>query len=150
MKSIKDGTILKNLEERKKGIQNGELCGCGLESCWICRAFGPHKNTSHLLGPTRLIFRDAKIVSTKESIKNIQIPKDSYTLEEIKKYSQEKGLAFAEIKSENIINRHTGRASDPRPIERVIEGTLFEVEIVARIFNNEEESRAILGLLSKD
>lgn len=141
---------LNNLERYKRDIQNGEPCGCGLEDCWICKAFGPHKNTDHSLGPTRLIFRDAKIVSTKESIKDIQIPKDSYTLEEIKKYSQEKGLAFAEIKSENVINRHTGRASDPRQMERVIEGTLFEVEIIARIFKNDkEESKAILELLQK-
>src|SRR6059058_3008381 len=38
------------------GRDNGEPCECG--RCVICRVFGPHKNPSHDLGPTRALFRD--------------------------------------------------------------------------------------------
>jgi CRISPR-associated protein Csm3 len=147
---------VKSLYKYKEGTQNGEPCGCGLETCLICKSFGPHKNTEHSLGPTRLIFRDAKMVLNREEIKNVQIPKDSYTLEEIKKHSQEKGLPYAEIKSENIINRHTGRASDPRQMERVIEGSLFKMEIVIRLFDGDKENelknllKSGIKLLEKD
>lgn len=141
---------LNNLERYKQDIKNGEPCGCGLDSCWICKSFGPHKNTDHSLGPTRLIFRDSKIVLEKEAIENLSLPKDSYSLKEIKQYSQEKGLPYSEIKSENIINRHTGRASDPRQMERVIEGTLFNVEVVIRIFDTvKDEEKSIIDLLEK-
>ncbi|AMM40918.1 CRISPR-associated protein Csm3 [Candidatus Desulfofervidus auxilii] len=131
---------LRRLENYLNSIKNGEPCGCGLESCQICRAFGPHKNVEHKLGPSRLIFRDAKL-ATKEDINGIEnLPEPKYTLEDIKKYSTERGLHYAEIKSENIINRYTGRASDPRQMERVIDGSLFKMEVVVRVFEGDEGS----------
>lgn len=139
-----------SLVKYKEAIQKGGPCGCGLETCTICKSFGPHKNTEHSLGPSRFIFRDAKLVLNKEEIRNVQIPEDSYTLEEIKKYSQEKGLPYAEIKSENVINRHTGRASDPRQMERVIDGSVFKVSITVRVFENDEaEEQPIIDILRK-
>jgi CRISPR-associated protein Csm3 len=132
---------LEKWRKRLELIKNGEPCGCGLESCQICRAFGPHKNTDHLLGPTRLIFRDAKM-ATQKDVKNIEnLPEEKYTLEDIKRYSTEKGLHYAEVKSENIINRHTGRASDPRQMERVIDGSLFKFEVILRVFEGDEEQK---------
>lgn len=144
--------IKKSLEGHKRNILNGEPCGCGLDNCVICRAFGPHKNTEHSLGPTRLIFRDAKMVEKSDEIKNIiGLPEDSYTLEDIKKHSLEKGLPYAELKSENIINRHTGRASDPRTMERVISGSLFKFEIDIRVFEGDEQNgkNPVIELLKK-
>jgi CRISPR-associated protein Csm3 len=139
---------LDNLQRYKRAIEEGEPCGCGLDSCLICKGFGPHKNVEHYLGPTRFIFRDAPMASQKD-IKDLQsLPENSFTLEEIRKLSQEKGLPFAEIKSENIINRHTGRASDPRSMERVIDGSLFAVEIIIRIFE-QDNKKDILDLLKK-
>jgi len=144
-----------SLTRYKGAIQDGEPCGCGLESCQICRAFGPHKNTEHSLGPTRLIFRDAKM-ATKNDIKDTKgLPEEKYTIEDIRSYSIEKGLHYAEIKSENIINRHSGRASDPRQMERVIDGSLFKIEVVVRVFegdeeqNKEPEDNPFINLLKK-
>ncbi len=143
-------TRLNNLERYKQDITSGEPCGCGLDNCWICRSFGPHKNTEHSLGPTRLIFRDAKIISEKTEIEGINFDKEVFLLEDIKAFSQEKGLPYAEVKSENIINRHTGRASDPRQMERVIDGTLFKVEIIIRVFDAlENEQKIITDLLGR-
>jgi len=131
---------LENLEQYTRAIKEGEPCGCGLELCWICKSFGPHKNIEHSLGPTRLIFRDAKIAK-EEDIKDFKdsLTEAGYSLENIKQYSQEKGLPYAEIKAENIIDRHTGRASDTRQMERVIGGSLFKIEIVIRVFEKDEE-----------
>lgn len=118
----------------------------------ICKSFGPHKNTEHSLGPTRLIFRDAKMMPNREGAKQVEgLLEDYYALDDIKRYSQEKGLSYAEIKSENIINRHTGRASDPRQMERVIDGTLFNLEISIRVFQGDEvnEENPVKQLLNR-
>lgn len=130
---------LKQLKNSKAMIEKGDPCGCGDEECIVCKAFGPHKNTDHKLGPTRLIFRDVKI-ATKDDIKKVNcLPQDSYDLETIKSYSEDKGLYYSEIKSENIINRHTGRAEHPRQMERIIDGTVFKFEIVVRVFEGDEK-----------
>lgn len=52
-----------------------------------------------------------------------------------------KSLPATESKSENTINRLTGKAENPRNTERVIAGLDFDYEIVVRLFegDNEEE-----------
>jgi len=141
---------LSKWEKRLSALINGEPCGCGLSTCIICLAFGPHKNTDHKLGLTRLIFRDAYMAKN-EDVKNIQIDAPFFTIEKITEFSIEKGLSYSEIKSENIINRHTGRASDPRQMERVIDGSLFKIEIVIRVFEGDEinNKNLVIELLKK-
>jgi CRISPR-associated protein Csm3 len=106
---------------------NGEPCECG--RCAICRVFGPHKNPHHNLGPTRAIFRDAMLTDeSREWLTNAQAAK---------------GIAFAEVKTENRVNRLTGTAEDPRTHERVPAGTKFDFEISVRIFDDDDESEII-------
>jgi len=130
----------------KKLIQDtvhGEPCGCGqkLDDCPVCTLFGPHKNTSHNLGPSRLIFRDAQI--TKESA------------DKLKALIQE-GLLYAEVKTENIINRRSGTAEHPRPMERVPKDTKFDFNVTLRVFKGDDEAKMKkyikegLELLQKD
>ncbi len=64
---------------------NGEPKGDGQPDCRICRVFGPHKNTRHTLGPTRIIVRDSFV--TDES------------RERLTELQAERGLWFAEMKS---------------------------------------------------
>jgi len=92
---------LRSEMECKKGINGPEPCGCGKESCLICRVFGPHKNTHYAFGPPRLIVRDA----------------------------QPSAAIICEIKTENIINRKTGAAEHPRSMERVPAGTKFDFKL---------------------
>jgi CRISPR-associated protein Csm3 len=66
-------------------------------------------------GPTRLVVRDAH-------------------LSEHWRDQFRKGRPVTEVKSENSINRLTSMAN-PRPMERVLPGVQFEVEMLFRIFD---------------
>ncbi|MCW1304937.1 MAG: type III-A CRISPR-associated RAMP protein Csm3 [Candidatus Parvarchaeota archaeon] len=92
-----------------------ELCSCG--NCMICKLFGPHK--SEKKEPSRVIFRDA--------------------------YLEEncRGKEILEIKPENIIHRCKGTAEHPRFIERVVPGTVFKVEILLNVFEDDNEKEML-------
>ena len=66
-------------------------------------------------GPTRLIVRDAPL-----------------TEESARAYAS--GRPLTEVKSENSINRLTSMAN-PRPMERVLPGVAFQMEMLYRIFD---------------
>ena len=105
--SIK-GKMRSELEQRlgKFGGQyNNEPCGCA--NCLVCRVFGPHKNTRHELGPTRIIVRDAQSTHGGET----------------------------ELKSENVIDRKTGTALHPRKVERVVAGSEFSLRIGIQVWD---------------
>lgn len=117
--------------EKKYGkiMENGEPCGCGQVDCLICRVFGPHKNTRHSLGPTRILVRDSSLTEkTRQYFKNL---------------AAEKGISYLEKKTENIINRLKGTAEHPRTQERVPEGTEFDFEIAVQIFDIDNEKNII-------
>jgi len=113
--------------------EKGEPCGCGMEDCMVCRIFGPHRNSRHNLGPTRILVRDAKL--SEES------------REEMKK-AMDEGRAFLEVKTENIINRKVGNALHPRPSERVPEGTKFDFEIIIQYYDI-DKGRDLLAYVKK-
>ena len=109
--SIK-GKMRSELEKKlgKVGGKYGnEPCGCA--NCLVCRVFGPHKNTRHDLGPTRIIIRDAQVVEGGET----------------------------ELKSENVIDRKTGTAQHPRKIERVVAGSKFSLKIVLQVWDIDDQ-----------
>lgn len=85
-----------------------EPCGCARESCPVCRVFGPHKNPNHQLGPTRIIVRDAPLISGEFSLEN---------------------------KTESINRRDTGAAEHPRTVERVAPGAKFRLEIAMQEYD---------------
>lgn len=118
--------------DRKKVESITDPCGCG--ECLICRVFGPHKNSEHTLGPTRLLVRDALL--NQES-------RQQFT------EAQEKGLIFFEEKTENIINRSTRVAEHPRTQERVPSGTMFDFYLTLRVFDADDLDAKILPLLAK-
>lgn len=80
---------------------------------------------------SRLIFRDSYL--TKESVNEL-------------KASEYTDMPFTEAKSENTINRVTGKASDPRSQERVPAGAKFDIEIIINNFddNKTEEVKSLL------
>ena len=119
--SIK-GKMRSSLERVKGFDTSGQPCGCGLESCMVCRVFGPHRNTRHNLGPTRIIVRDAKIS------------------EKSKQEFGQRGIIF-EKKVENIINRAKGQAEHPRSMERVPVDTEFDIEIVLQVYDIDDEAK---------
>jgi len=99
--------------EKLLGKTNGrEPCGCARIDCPICRVFGPHKKADHQLGPTRIIVRDAPLISSEFAIEN---------------------------KTESVNRRDTGAAEHPRTVERVAPGARFKLEIGLQEFDIDAE-----------
>lgn len=94
-------------EHQRFGRDPNEPCGCARGDCPVCRLFGPHKNTRHQLGPSRLLVRDAPLI-------------DGGTLEH---------------KTEAIIQRQSNTAQHPRTVERVVPGSTFALEIGLQVFD---------------
>ena len=92
-------------------------CEKGKDACDLCVVFGRAGERKTNEGPTRVIFRDCKI---NEELSDKEARKAGYT----------------EIKYENAINRITSRVEyGLRDSERVLPGTVFDVEIVYRVFD---------------
>lgn len=123
---------LRSLSEYREGVvpPDGSPHGCKNKGCMVCQVFGPHKVVEHTHGPTRLIVRDAGL--TDESEKQLV-------------EAQTHGLNFAEVKSENWINRNTGVAGGGglRTQERVPEGTKFDFTMSVRIFEEDDEKKIL-------
>lgn len=116
--------------ERVKGIDSsGEPCRCGEKTCMVCTIFGPHRNTRHQLGPTRIIVRDANL--------------NGKSRDEMQKHLQERGITFFEKKTENIIDRAKGMAQHPRTMERVPMDTDFDLEIVLQVYDMDNEAQLV-------
>ncbi len=125
---------VRSLLELKHGrvSPTGEPCGCG--KCMICRVFGPHKTPHHKLGPTRILVRDAALTDESKA--------------KLEKAREDRGLFYAEVKTENIVNRLTGTAEHPRTIERVPADTKFKFEIAVRLFEDDDEAQ-IMSLIEE-
>lgn len=95
---------------------------CNNNGCPICRIFGTTAGDARI-GPTRLIVRDAHL--------------EDNSRKKLEKMQEDTGLAFAENKTENTINRLTARAN-PRLQERVPADTEFKFEMVYRLFDLKE------------
>jgi len=119
------GKMRSLLEWKYDKSPDGNPCKCS--QCDICRIFGTSGAEESLLGPTRIIVRDAHLTLSSR--------------EELDRMRQEKGLIYVEEKYENSIDRLKGTAKNPRPTERVPAGINFAFEIVLRVFegDNEEE-----------
>jgi CRISPR-associated protein Csm3 len=89
----------------------------------ILKIFGDSNNENSEIGITRAIFYDAYL--NKET-------KESFLNEEIE---------LKEAKYENSINRLTGKASNPRQIERVPAGIEFEFEIKIKVLDDDNEEK---------
>lgn len=136
---------LRSLLEYKygKARDNGQPCGCARPDCPVCTLFGPHFQPYHGLGPSRLLVRDALLTEESRTV-----------LERLR----EDGLNYAEVKTENIIDRRSGIAARGglRTQERVPAGAQFDFEIILRVFEGDDENwlvdnvRAALDLLQKE
>ncbi|WP_206516899.1 type III-A CRISPR-associated RAMP protein Csm3 [Caldicellulosiruptor changbaiensis] len=113
------GKMRSSLEITLKGTK--DPCNCG--NCPICVLFGAAKNKpqSGEKEVTRLIVRD------------------SFMTEKSKKLLLDFVGDYVEIKKENVINRVTGVAKDPRTLDRIPAGTEFECEFVLRIYQKDQE-----------
>ncbi len=139
------GKLRSMLEYKYKRGEDGNPCGCGLDlkTCHVCTIFGPHRNVRHELGPTRIIVRDAPL--SEKSLKDWEA-------------AQSEGKDFTETKTETAIDRKTGMAyrGSLRQQERVNPGTEFQLNIVLRIFEGDDEAKIVelvkegINLINKD
>lgn len=124
------GKMRSMLEYKYRRGEDGNPCGCAkpLDMCPVCTIFGPHKAAQHELGPTRIIVRDA-FLSEKS-----QQEWDA---------ARSQGKEFFETKAETAIDRKTGTAAKGslRTQERVPRETEFKLNIVLRIFENDDEKK---------
>lgn len=123
LRSMLEVTQLAGAEGIKPIIsEKGEPCGCG--KCLVCELFGAHAAATDLKDkkPTRLLVRDAYLTDYfQEKFENNELP--------------------MEIKYENIINRISGTAEHPRPVERVPAGVQFEFELAIKVFEGDDEKK---------
>lgn len=127
MRSMLEVTQLAGIEGIKPRVSK-EPCGCG--ECLVCELFGAHAAATELKNkkPTRLLVRDAVLTEDFQKLfENDELP--------------------MEIKYENIINRISGTAEHPRPVERVPAGVKFEFELAIKVFedDNEEKFKEVVG-----
>lgn len=121
-------------------IQDGKPCKCG--NCLVCKIFGSHGMNNKEI--TRILVRDCPITVESESI--------------LREAQEEKGLNFAEIKSENIIDRKTGVTikGGLRTQERVPAGTEFQMNITLKLFEGDDKNKMMafiqkgLDLIQRD
>ncbi len=121
-------------------IDDGKPCKCG--QCLVCKIFGSHGMANKEI--TRILVRDCQITQDSEV--------------RLRTAQEEKGINFAEVKSENIIDRKTGIAANKglRTQERVPSGTEFQMCITLKLFDTDDEREMVgfvkrgLDLLQKD
>jgi CRISPR-associated protein Csm3 len=111
--------------ELGKIMGDGNIHKCDEPTCPICRIFGSSDDNIER-GPTRVIFRDAFLTEK--------------SLERLEKLRKEKGLLYAENKTENMINRLKGKAEKPRTQERIPPGIEFEFSIGFRVLEETDEN----------
>lgn len=113
--------------KRKDGSpEDRNPCMCGKKSCPICTVFGAHFNPGAESAPTRIMIRDCTMTEDfRQKIRELPLERGNYL----------------EVKGENIIDRSRGTASNPRFIERVPAGAMFELHIKLQIFEGDDEQK---------
>lgn len=80
------------------------------------------------------------------------IVRDAYLNDETKNKlsdSEYTDLPYTEVKNENRIDRIKGTASDPRRMERVPAGSVFNIEFIINVWNSDEDGKSSIDLLQK-
>ncbi len=120
---------LRSTLEKEHGLSgNGKPCGCGKQTCPVCRIFGAHMNMRAASGPSRLTVRDAMFTEAyRKQWKDRRI----------------EGEPVLEIKTENTINRASGTAENPRTGERILPGATFKAQIILRIYEGDKRDEMV-------
>jgi len=120
------GSSLKGVLRSSLEIAKGKtkVCDCG--DCFICKMFGSANNDKKSI--TRIIVRDAFLTEKSRQILNEVLP------------------FGVEIKNENSIDRVKGTSAGKRTFDRVPAGAEFEVNIVLKIFEKDDEEEFLKAL----
>ncbi len=130
MRALCEFAEMDAIKERNKNTKG--ICTCG--KCNICKLFGTAAETAS--EPGRLIVRDCDLV--RESL---------YEGEELKEEFKHLEMDYTEGKWENTIDRIESTAN-PRQLERVPAGAVFNFEFVFNVYNPEEDQEIMDFLLT--
>lgn len=111
-------------------IRNGKPCGCGQETCMVCKLFGAHMNTRAASGEPRLIVRDMQL--NKNFLEKVRLLGGNYS-------------DIVETKASTMIDRGTNTASNGslRNMERVAAGAVFDCSFVLKVTDKDKEVELI-------
>jgi len=87
---------------------------------------GADASASEEFGPTRVSFADCMLT------------------DECREKAQKGEIVLTEIKAENMVNRITGTAENPRFTERVPAGVEFNFSVTLKVFENDEDLEGLL------
>jgi CRISPR-associated protein Csm3 len=102
------------------------------ETCLVCPTFGQFP--SDFVTPTRLAVRDARLLPRLEVHEPSGMRQASWDDPEI-----ETDLPYTEVKAEVALDVVTA-ASNPRPMERVPPGAIFETELLFTVYRSDDGS----------
>ena len=110
------------LEFATGNVKDGKVHNCPESDCPVCRVFGSsaaegRDGRRRTCGPTRLLVRDAYPDT------------ETRTMWE----SLDSELLYAELKSENFLDRITSVAT-PRFLERVVKGSKFDLDMIYGVY----------------
>lgn len=111
-------------------IRNGKPCGCGQETCMVCKLFGAHMNMRAASGEPRLIVRDMNLSPNFIN----RVMKSGGSRSDI-----------IETKASTMIDRSTNTAaSGPlRNMERVAAGAVFDCSFSIKVMDKDNEVELI-------
>lgn len=95
--------------------------------------------------PTRVIYRDSNITGAVETLDDLSEESLADRMMNVEDAKLKMNSLFVEGKTEVTIDRNTGTVNQkqggPRQIERVPAGTVFDLEIVLRVFEDQEQEQ---------
>ena len=111
-------------------IRNGKPCGCGQETCMVCKLFGAHMNMRAASGEPRLIVRDMNISSD--------------FLDRVMESGGSRS-DIIETKASTMIDRsaNTAAGGSLRNMERVAAGAVFDCSFSIKVMDKDNEVELI-------
>lgn len=108
-------------------IRNGKPCGCGQDTCMVCKLFGAHMNMRAASGEPRLIVRDMTL--NQEFLDKVTTSGGSRS-------------DIVETKASTMIDRGTNTAANGslRNMERVAAGTVFNCSFSIKVMDTDKEA----------
>lgn len=111
-------------------IRNGKPCGCGQETCMVCKLFGAHMNMRAASGEPRLIVRDMNL--SPDFLDRVMESGGSRS-------------DIIETKTSTMIDRSTNTAAGGsfHNMERVAAGTVFDCSFSLKVMDKDNEAELI-------
>lgn len=111
-------------------IRNGKPCGCGQETCMVCKLFGAHMNMRAASGEPRLIVRDMNL--SPDFLDRVMESGGSRS-------------DIIETKTSTMIDRSTNTAAGGHlhNMERVAAGAVFDCSFSLKVMDKDNEVELI-------